>query len=99
MKTSLMDRPTIMRTSSLGVVFAVSTVATLRPSRKHRHSIRDAKDFIEAMGHVDDAYTAFSQAAECSQQPLDIGLGQRCGRLVKNQDIGFDGECAADGDK
>ena len=66
---------------------------------QHRDAIRDAKDFIEAMGHVDDAYTAFSQAAECSQQPRDIGLGQRCSRLVENQDIGFDGERAADGDK
>ena len=48
------------------------------------------------MGHVDDADVAGAKSPQRVEQALDVGLGKRRGRLVENDDVGFDRERSAD---
>ena len=78
------SRPTISRTSSSSVV-AGRTVADAPAVAQHRHAVAEREHFGHAMRDVDDRH-AVGLSAIMREQPLDLGLGERRGRLVHHQD-------------
>jgi hypothetical protein len=47
---------------------------------------------------IDHAIAAIDEPAQRIEQPRDLGLRQTRGRLVENQELGFDSEGTGDGD-
>ena len=69
------------------------------PVAEHGDAVGDAEDLVEAVGDIDDADAARAEAPERVEEMLDVGLGQRRRRLVEDEDVGLDGERAADRDE
>ena len=65
---------------------------------QHRHAVGDARHFLEPVRDIDDADAAPRDLAHDRKQPLDLGRGQRRGRLVHDQDARGVGERLGDGD-
>ena len=51
------------------------------------------------MGDVDDSDVAGAKTPQRLEQSFDVGLGKRRGRLIENDDVGFDRERPADRDQ
>ena len=58
-----------------------------------RDAIRDGGNLLEAVGNVDDAGAVLAEPGDDGEEPLDLALAQRRGRLVHDQDprVGADG--------
>ena len=79
-------RPTISSTSVLTGTWAVSWVATSRPSRRTSDAVGDAGDLVEAVADVDETDALGLQPADLLEQPLGLFGAERRGRLVEDQE-------------
>ena len=77
-------------------VSLTSLVATIRPVAQHRHPVGEQEHLLEPVADVDDGDAAVPQQPDDIEQPLDIVLGQRRGRLVHDQDAGIVGKRLGD---
>ena len=93
---SLIERPTIICTSSPALVSRAATVASRAAIAKNGHSIGDAQDLVQTMGDIDDSDVAGAQSPKRLEQAFDIGLGKRRSRLVENEDVRLDRQRPAD---
>ena len=66
---------------------------------KDGNSVSDAENLVEAVGDIDDANVVGAQSFERFQQSLDVGLRQRRGWFVENNNVRLDRQCPANGDK
>ena len=53
---------------------------------QHRDPVREHEHLLEAVADVDDADAALAQPADDAEQAQDVGLGERRGGLVHDQD-------------
>ncbi len=63
---------------------------------QHRDPVRNAEHLVEPVRHEDDPDPARAQAPQRFEEALDVGLRERRGRLVEDQDVRPDGERPAD---
>ena len=63
---------------------------------QHRHAIGDLIDLLHAMADVDDRNSAPFQGGDHFEQPLGLARGQRCRRLVHDDDAGVGRERPGD---
>ena len=63
---------------------------------KHRELVGDLEQLVHLVGDVDDAFALRAQTADDLEQMRHLGLGQRRGRLVHDQDVGFVGHGLGD---
>ena len=66
------------------------------PVAEHRAVVGKLGDLMHAMRNVDDRHPVLSQLLEHGENLLDVGGGQRRGRLVEDQDLGVAGERLGD---
>ena len=53
---------------------------------KHGDPVRDPLKLVDPVGDVDDAHASGLEARYKSKQYLRLAIGQRCGRLVQDED-------------
>ncbi len=66
---------------------------------QHRATIGDRHHLVEAMGDVDDGGPLPLHACEHREQPLDLALLERGGRLVEDEDTALAPQCLGDRDQ
>ena len=57
---------------------------------QHGDPVADLEDLFQAVGDVDDAATLLAQLADDHEQLLCLGVGQRVGGLVHDDDAGIE---------
>ena len=62
----------------------------------HRDAVGEIDDLLQAVRDVDHAHAAVTQRADHAEQPVDLLLGQRYGRLVEDQQLHVVDERAGD---
>ena len=70
--------------------------ADIFPVPEYRHFVGDVEQLVHFVGDVNDAYAFGFQVADDAEEMRDFLVGQRRGRLVHNQHIGFKRYCLGD---
>ncbi len=92
----VISRPTIMRMMSSRVTSLGGVRADILAVAEHRELVGDLEQLVHLVGDVDDAFALRPQVADDLEQMRDLALGQRRGRLVHDQDVGFVGHRLGD---
>ena len=90
------SRPTIIATRVCSVTSAIGAGADQRAVAQHGHAVGELEDLRELVADVDDADAAVAQALDHDHQAADVGVGERRGRLVHDEDAGVLGERLGD---
>ena len=81
-----MTRPVIMASSLLLRQSCRRDRAEMASVPKHGDPVRDPLELVDPVGDVDDAHASGLEARYESEQDLRLAIGQRCGRLVQDED-------------
>ena len=65
---------------------------------QHSDTVADVQHFLKTMGDEDHAEPVVLQLAHDAEERLDLGLAQRGGRFVHDDDLGFTRDCLGDFD-
>ena len=95
-KWSLMSRPTIQRTSVVGIELPTRLGADVPPVAQHGDPVGQPAHLLEPVRDVDDAHALLAQPAEPGRRARRSRLRQRGRRLVQDQDPRTDGQCPGD---
>ena len=70
--------------------------ADVLPVAKHRHGPAQAEHFGQAMRHVDEGDAAAAELLEDGEEVVHLGVGERGGRLVQDEDLAVERERPGD---
>ena len=75
---------------------AIARVVHDRAVAHHRDGVADREDLLEAVRDEQHGRAVLAQRAHDAEQPLDLGPGERGGRLVHDQDARVEAERLGD---
>ena len=98
-RSASISRPTIRCVTSAASVSLRSSVFDQPAVAQHGDAVGQAKHLVHLVRDVEDRHAALAQPLDHAKQPGDLGFGERAGRLVHDQDVGFERQGLGDLDQ